>query len=141
MEEQQEALPQGLETNKDDMQKELLLLPKLIYQMRKTLIGQEKKVSEKISERKKIDYEIAKAVTNETTKEEEGKEKLVYRNAMSRDAEVKRRLNDNEKYQKLKEEEQKAKELVDETRYDIEYCFNRLKSLQKIAPFYYGSNI
>lgn len=138
MDETKVEMPKGLELDRDMMKKELLQLPILIRQMRTTLIEQERKISDKISDRKAIDYSVAKEVTEEKTKGEDEKEKIVYRNAMSRDAEVKRRLADNEKYRKLKTEELEIKGLIDETRYDIEYCFNRLKSLQKIAPFYYG---
>jgi len=126
------------EVTKDELQVEMLQLPNVIHQMRMTLIVQERELSGTIAMKQEIDIKTQQIVSTATTKDT-GCTTFIFKNKMMRDAEVKTRLQTDKDFLALKQKETKVKEQINQTHYDIEFCFNRLKSLRKIAPYYYGN--
>lgn len=134
-----EKINNDVEVGKEQLIKEMLILPNSIKSLRKEVISTEEKYSELIYERKEIELEVQQQVAEETVKKDNDKEKLAFTNAMQKEYEVKKRLKVNDKYQKLKISEKETKKANTMTKNDIEFCFNRLKSLRMIAPFFYDA--
>ena len=113
----------------EDVERELLLLPKLMYQLRELLLSQSKALNETIALRKSAELRVS----NEVYKQSKDK----FPNAQARENEINKKCNEDTQVQQLKSTEKKQREEVEITKNDLEYIDDRFKAVRSIAPFYY----
>ncbi|MFC1754490.1 hypothetical protein ACFL96_14035 [Thermoproteota archaeon] len=123
-----------IEVVRGDVVKELLQLPEILYNLRDTIIKQEKKLTECVAIRKAVETRVSAEV--HTAVDDETKKK-VFANVQARSTEEKRRLEEDTEYGVAKKAEIDARAEVNVTKRDIEYVINRFKGMRTLAPLFY----
>lgn len=131
-------LQQDYDINITKMQKQLLLIPNIILNLRNTLLEQEEKLTELIKNKKEIETKLLEIVNEETTTNTKGQETQKYKTLLARELEVEKRANNQKEYIQVTKEVKIQQKLVQQTKNDIEFCINRLKSLRNISPYFIG---
>jgi len=134
----EEQTKQKVIITKERVMQELLDIPEQIYLMNKTIAKKRAYVEELKETVDRIEMTVIKYVTDLTQLNDKGEARKVYPNEISRQAEIKRQLNEDETHTKyiilLREEQAKLRE----HEIDIEFLYAKLKTYHTIAPNFYG---
>lgn len=121
-----------VDVGKDEVMKELLQLPEILYNLRDTVIKQEQRLSECTAVRKAVETRVSNDVHSEEG--ENGKKRFA--NVQAREVETRKRLDADSDYGVARQNENKARSEMNVTKRDIEYVINRFKAMRTLAPFF-----
>lgn len=131
-------MQQDYDMNINKLQKQMLLLPNIIRNLRTTLLEQEEKLTTLIETKKKNETEMLEIVNQEVITNTKGQEIQKYKTILVRELEVEKRLKTKTEHKKVLQTIKEQQRLVAETKNDIEFCINRLKSLHYMSPYFIG---